>query len=291
MEPLHVDHEQVTIAESVGVEGRAAYYGKSGALRDMVPNHLAEVLSLVAMEPPVSLGAEHMRDKQVDLLASIRKMDAKDAVRGQYGPGSINGQPVPGYREEPGVAPASNTETYVAMHVEIDNWRWSGVPFYLRTGKRLSQALTEVVVTFRQPPARLFPKADSSATSPNRLLFNLQPTQSIQLSFGAKTPGLRTDVEEASMNFDFAAGPFGNHAKGYERLLHDAIAGDSTLFQRAEFVEGGWRVVQPLLDAWSGPPQNPFPNYAAGSTGPKEADDLLAAQGHAWHSLETAGDQ
>ena len=284
-----IDHVQITVAESVGVEGRAAFYEKSGALRDMVPNHLAEVLSLVAMEPPVSLSAEHMRDKQVEILASIHKMDPGNAVRGQYGPGLINSEPVPGYREEPGVAPDSNTATYVAMHVEIDNWRWSGVPFYLRTGKRLSQAITEVVVTFRQPPARLFPRADASATSPNRFLFNLQPTQSIQLSFGAKTPGLTTGVEEASMNFDFPAGPFGAHAKGYERLLHDAIAGDSTLFQRAEFVEEGWRMVQPLLDAWSETPQSPFPNYAAGSTGPKEADDLLAAQGHAWHSLETGG--
>ena len=285
-----VDHIQITVAETVGVEKRAAYYETSGALRDMVPNHLAQVLSLVAMEPPISLNAEHMRDKQVELLASIKRVKPEEvpsfAVRGQYGAGSINQAAVAGYREEPGVAADSNTETYVAMKVEIDNWRWSGVPFYLRTGKRLSQALTEIVVTFRQPPARLFPKLGASGQPPNRFLFNLQPRQSIELLFGAKMPGLQTVVDQASMVFNFATGPFGDHAKGYERLLHDVMAGDSTLFQRAGFVEEGWRMVQPLLDAWSGSKAEDFPNYAAGSTGPKAADDLLAAAGHAWHSLE-----
>lgn len=287
-----VDHVQISIAETVGVESRAGFYESSGALRDMVPNHLAQILSLVAMEPPVSFSAEHMRDKQVELLASIRKIEPKDvpdiAVRGQYGPGTLCDKSVVGYREEPSVAPESNTETYVAMRVEIDNWRWSGVPFYLRTGKRLSQAIAEVVVFFRQPPARLFPNGAADSQLPNRLLFNMQPKQSIELRFGAKMPGLKTKVEDGSMIFSFAAGPFGDRAKGYERLLHDVMVGDSTLFQGAEFVEEGWRMVQPLLDFWGDDCHVRFPNYAAGSYGPEEADILLSKFGHAWHSLETA---
>lgn len=285
-----IDNVQITAAEIVGVEGRAGYYEKAGALRDMVPNHMAELLSLVAMEPPVSFSAEHMRDKQVELMESVHKYKPEEvdkfAVRGQYGAGRINGKAVPAYRDEPNVDKASITDTYVAMQVEIDNWRWSGVPFYIRTGKRLSCALTEIVVTFRQPPARLFPDQANSDQSPNQLIFNLQPAQGIQLDFGTKAPGLNTIVNQNSMKFSFPAGPFGNHGKGYERLLHDVMIGNPILFQRAEFVEQGWKMVQPLLDAWSKPPKEDFPNYAAGSTGPKAADDLLAAQGHAWHSLE-----
>ena len=285
-----IDNVQITAAEIVGVEGRAGYYEKAGALRDMVPNHMAELLSLVAMEPPVSFSAEHMRDKQVELMESVRKYKPEDvdrfAVRGQYGAGSINGKPVPAYRDEPNVDKASITDTYVAMQVEIDNWRWSGVPFYIRTGKRLPCALTEIVITFRQPPARLFPSNGQSDKSPNQLIFNLQPAQGIQLDFGTKAPGLNTVVDQNSMKFSFPAGPFGNHGKGYERLLHDVMIGNPILFQRAEFVEQGWKMVQPLLDAWSKPPKEDFPNYAAGSTGPKAADDLLANEGHRWHSLE-----
>jgi glucose-6-phosphate 1-dehydrogenase len=271
-----IDNVQITAAETVGVEGRAGYYEKSGALRDMVPNHLAEMLSLVAMEPPVSFDSAHMRDKQVELLQSIRKWKteevAKFAVRGQYGAGTIKDSPVPGYRTEPGVNPNSITETYIAMQVEIDNWRWSGVPFYLRTGKRLSRALTEIVVTFRQPPARLFPNSDKSNQTPNHLVFNLQPDPGIRMAFGTKAPGLETSVEQGYMSFNFGDGPFKNHGKGYERLFRDVMLGDQTLFQRAEFVEEGWRMVQPMLEAWQQPPQEAFPNYAAGSTGPKVSD-------------------
>ena len=287
-----IDNVQITAAEIVGVEGRAGYYEKSGATRDMVPNHMAELLSLIAMEPPVSFSAEHMRDKQVELLASVRKLKPQDvakyAVRGQYGAGKIADKDVPGYRTEPNVAPDSNTETYMAMQVEIDNWRWSGVPFYLRTGKRLTNAVTEIIVTFRQPPTRLFPNKKQSDKSPNQLIFNLQPAQQIQLSFGARAPGMDTVVNLDSMVYQFPAGPFGNHGKGYERLLHDVMVGNPILFQRAEFVEQGWKLVQPLLDAWQDTPSEPFPNYAAGSAGPKAADDLLAANGHAWHTLESA---
>ena len=289
-----IDNVQITAAETVGVEKRAGYYEKSGALRDMVPNHMAELLSLVAMEPPVSFSAEHMRDKQVELLASVRKIkpeEVKDyAVRGQYGAGKLGGEDRPAYRDEPGVAKASNTETYVAMRVEIDNWRWSGVPFYLRTGKRLACALTEIVVTFRQAPARLFPSTmggeDIGEQPPNKLIFNLQPKQAIVLLFGAKAPGMDTLVEQERMEMNFSTGPFGDHAKGYERLLRDVMLGNTILFQRAEFVEEGWRMVQPLLDAWGAEKAGDFPNYAAGSTGPAAADELLAVRGRAWHSLE-----
>lgn len=285
-----VDFVEITVAETVGVENRAGYYEHSGALRDMVPNHMAELLSLVAMEPPVSFSAEHMRNKQIELLASTRRLKPEDvdkhAVRGQYGPGQISGKDVPGYRQEPNVNPDSQIETYVAMRVEVDNWRWSGVPFYLRTGKRMTRALTEIVVTFRQPPARLFPNKKLSDHSPNQLVFHLQPSPSISLDVGTRAPGLQTVVAPGRMSFEFPSGQFGDHTKGYERLLRDVMLGDSTLFQRAEFVEEGWKMVQPLLDAWQTPPAAPFPNYPAGSAGPKACDELLAQCGHAWHPLE-----
>lgn len=285
-----IDNIQITAAETVGVEGRAGYYETAGALRDMVPNHMAEMLSLVAMEPPVSFSADDMRSRQVDLLRSIQRITPGDvpkyAVRGQYGAGTINGVAVPGYRSEPGVNPESNTETYAAMQVQVENWRWSGVPFYLRTGKRLSEARTEIMVTFKEPPARLFPGDGKAGQPPNQLLFNLQPEQGIRLLFGTKAPGLATTVEQGALDFQFPGGPFGTHGKGYERLFHDVMLGDATLFQRAEFVEEGWRMVQPLLDAWAEPPAEPFPNYPAGSTGPKASDALLDDTCRSWHSLE-----
>jgi glucose-6-phosphate 1-dehydrogenase len=287
-----IDNVQITVAETVGVERRAGYYETSGALRDMVPNHLAELLSLVAMEPPVSFSAEHVRAKQVELLASVHRITPEEvnryAVRGQYAAGQIAGKPVAGYRDEPGVTAGSNTETYVAMQVEITNWRWAGVPFYLRTGKRMTSALTEIVVTFREPPARLFPNSSLSDHSPNQLIFNLQPQQQISLSFGARSPGMDTIVMQDQMSFQFAAGLFGSHGKGYERLLRDVMIGDATLFPSAAFVEQGWKLVQPLLDAWQQPPSKAFPNYPSGSSGPEAANSLLAANGHQWQSLEQA---
>jgi glucose-6-phosphate 1-dehydrogenase len=287
-----IDNVQITVAETVGVERRAGYYETSGALRDMVPNHLAELLSLVAMEPPVSFSAEHVRAKQVELLASVHRITPEEvnryAVRGQYAAGQIAGKPVAGYRDEPGVTAGSNTETYVAMQVEITNWRWAGVPFYLRTGKRMTSALTEIVVTFREPPTRLFPNSGLSDHSPNQLIFNLQPQQQINLSFGARSPGMDTIVMQDQMSFQFAAGLFGSHGKGYERLLRDVMIGDATLFPSAAFVEQGWKLVQPLLDAWQQPPSKAFPNYPSGSSGPEAANSLLAANGHQWQSLEQA---
>ena len=290
-----VDNIQITVAETVGVEMRAGYYEHAGALRDMVPNHLAEVLSLVAMEPPVSFSAEHIRSKQVELLQSIRKWKpeevAANAVRGQYAAGTLQDKPVVAYRNEPDVAEQSETETYVAFKVEIDNWRWSGVPFYLRTGKRLAKAATEVIVTFRQSPAQLHPGADTGGAAPNVLFFNLQPTPGIQLQFGTKKPGLQSDIEKGVMSFAFPQGPFGAHVKGYERLLYDVMVGNPMLFQRADFVEEGWRMVEPLIHAWEQPVKdagNALASYASGSNGPEAADKLLAASGHTWYSLEQA---
>lgn len=284
-----VDSVQITVAETVGLEGRAGFYEKSGALRDMVPNHLAEMLTLVAMEPPVSFSVEHMRAKQVDLLESVRRIKPAEvgryAVRAQYGAGQVDGKTIPAYREESGVEPNTQTETYVALKVEIDNWRWSGVPFFLRTGKSLAKGVTEIAVTFRQAPARLFPDFQCVGRS-NEMVFDMKPGQGIHLNFCARAPGLQTRVMGGDMAFEFPQGPFGTHAKGYEQPLHDAMLGDPMLFASAEFVEQGWRLVQPLLDAWQPTSGGQLPQYAAGSEGPKEADALLAQTGHAWRPLQ-----
>ena len=286
-----ISNVQITVAETVGVEGRAGYYENAGALRDMVPNHLAELLSLIAMEPPVSLSAKHLREKQIEALASVRRPKpeevAADAVRAQYGPGAMDGKNVIGYRQEPGVQPDSSTETFVALRVEFDNWRWAGVPFYLRTGKRLQKAKTEIAVTFREPPSKLFQVSEGSKSFSNQMVFTLQPAPAVALEFAARAPGIRSIVDQQAMSFQFAQGPFGEHAKGYERLFHDVMMGDPTLFQQAEFVEQGWCLVQPVLDAWNDSVED-LQFYAAGSAGPQGADALLAATGNSWRSLEDA---
>ena len=285
----NIESVQITAAETVALEGRAGYYEKSGALRDMVPNHLAEILSMIAMEPPVSLSAGHIRSKQSELLESVKQLTpgeiAKSVVRGQYGQGEIMGQQIKAYLSEPGVAANSTTETYVALRLEIANWRWAGVPFYLRTGKALSRAVTEVIIDFREAPVALIPSMDKESRS-NRLIFELSPKQGIRLRFASKAAGALLRTQEAEMSFQFSQGPFGDHAHGYEGLLHDVMAGNPTLFQSADFVQAGWSIVQPVLDAWSQLGGVPLEVYPAGSSGPRSADELLQADGHAWHSLE-----
>jgi glucose-6-phosphate 1-dehydrogenase len=284
-----IDSVQITASETVGVEGRADFYEQSGALRDMVPNHLMELLSHIAMEPPVSFSVEHMREKQLELLESVRPIARREvgryAVRGQYTAGKVGRKPVPAYRREAGVSPRSQTETYVALKLEIDNWRWAGVPFFLRTGKSLAKSVTEIAVQFRPAPARLFPNIELCTAPPNQIVFEMKPRQGIHMTFCARAPGLENKVMAGDMAFGFPEGPFGSNAKGYERPLRDAMLGDPILFPSAAFIEQGWSLVQPLLDAWSTGKAAAVPTYAAGSQGPKEADALLARTGHRWRPL------
>jgi glucose-6-phosphate 1-dehydrogenase len=285
-----IDNVQITASETVGVETRADFYEQTGALRDMVPNHLMELLSHIAMEPPVSFSVDHMREKQVELLESVRRIKPREvsrhAVRGQYGAGSIGQKRIRAYRSEEGVKPRSRTETYVALMLEIDNWRWSGVPFYLRTGKSLAKSVTEIAVQFRPAPGRLFPNSAAKMVPPNQIIFEMKPKQGIHMTFGARAPGLENNVMPGDMAFEFPSGPFGDSAKGYERPLRDAMRGDPILFPSAAFIEQGWKLIQPLLDAWSAKKGGTIPQYAAGSQGPRKAAALLARTGHQWRPLK-----
>ncbi len=282
----YVDHVQITVAEAIGVEGRGGYYEQAGALRDMVPNHIFQLISLVALEPPISFDADAVRDEQSKVLRAIQPMAPEDvltkAVRGQYGAGRIGDRHLVDYRQEDRVDSLSKVETFVAMKVEIDNWRWKDVPFYLRVGKALPQRLTEIVVQFRRPPFALFRDTTIMDLDPNQLVIRVQPDEGISLSFGAKIPGATMRIGSVDMDFDYSD-HFGSEvATGYERLLHDAFLGDQTLFQRADMVEAGWDVVQPVLDVWGALAARDFPNYAAGTWGPKESVDLLARDGRRW---------
>jgi glucose-6-phosphate 1-dehydrogenase len=284
-----IDSVQITAAETVGVEQRGGFYETAGALRDMVPNHLFQLLSLTAMEPPISFDADAVRDKQAEILHAVQVPRPEDvmnmAVRGQYGQGTAGEERLSAYRTEPRVSPSSNTETYAALRLEIDNWRWSGVPFYLRTGKRLPRRATEIAIQFRRSPFVLFRKTKIADLQTNRLVIHIQPDEGISLRFGAKVPGPVMQLGLVNMEFDYARDFGRSHSTGYERLLYDCMIGDATLFQRADMVEAGWRVIQPVLDAWSAVPARSFPNYAAGSWGPTEADELLARDGRSWRPI------
>jgi glucose-6-phosphate 1-dehydrogenase len=282
-----VDSIQITVSEKIGVGDRGGYYEEAGALRDMVQNHMLQVLSLIAMEPPVSLEAESVRDEKVKLLKSIRPLTredvAKQVVRGQYFAGTINGEPRPGYRQEIKVKTDSNVETYVAIKLFIDNWRWSGVPFYLRTGKNLPMSASEVRIQFRPTPNVLFAAQCGNHLDANALTLRLQPNEGISLRFNGKVPGLSLGVRPVRMHFSYDA-EFGAYTpEAYERLLLEAIAGDATLFIRRDEVETAWQIVDSIRKGWDGKPLTNREFYAAGTWGPIAADDLLAQLSHAWH--------
>ena len=279
----YVDHVQITVAETVGVERRGGYYEHAGALRDMVQNHLFQLLALMAMEPPISFAADAVRDERVKVLNAVRALSpaeiAGDTVRGQYAASADGGHV--GYREEPGVAPDSLTETFVALKLQIENWRWADVPFYLRTGKRLAQRVTEIAVQFKRAPFVLFRDTPVECLQPNQLLLRIQPEEGIALRFEAKVPGPRVRLSTVNMDFDYSDYFGATPNTGYETLLYDAMIGDSTLFHRADSVEAGWSVVDPILDAWAASDDG-LRFYPAGSWGPPEADALLERDGRAW---------
>ncbi len=290
-EPLwnhkYIDHVQITAAEPLGLEGRAGYYEESGCMRDMIQNHIMQVMTLVAMEPPVSFSAEAIRDEKVKVLESIRPTAPADAnretVRGQYGPGKIGRNEVLGYRQEEGANPNSLTETYCALRVFIDNWRWAGTPFYLRSGKRLAKPDTEIVIYFKRVPHVMF-KGLPTPPAPNCLVLQVQPNDGIALQFEAKVPGSENRIKTVNMHFRYPEAFVAENPSAYERLLQDCMLGDQTLFIRSDEVEAAWRFVTPIHQGWSeGPPPN-FPNYKAGSWGPAEADEWLRKDGREWHN-------
>jgi len=284
----YVDHVQITVAETVGVGERGAYYDEAGALRDMVQNHLLQVLALTAMEPPISFRADDVRNERVKVLHAIRQPDEgevrRSVVRGQYAAGTMGGEPVPGYRDESTVPGDSSTETFVALRLFVDNWRWADVPFYLRTGKRLPVRASEVVVQFRCAPLQLFREATGAAVGPNVLTVRIQPNEGISLRFTAKVPGAEMRLGTVDMAFDYADYFERQPTTGYETLLYDTLTGDQTLFHRADMVETGWRVVEPVLDVVRADPRALLHDYAAGAWGPPAADTLLEVSGRAWRN-------
>jgi glucose-6-phosphate 1-dehydrogenase len=282
----YIDRVEITAAESIGIEGRGPFYESAGALRDVLQNHVMEVLSFVAMEPPDSFESEAVRTEKLKVWRAIQPIPVEDTVRGQYAAGTVDGQAVIGYRQEDRVNPESTTETYAAMKLQIENWRWAGVPIYIRAGKRLAKRVTEVTVTFKQPPLHLFKSNDpTGAVKANTLKMRIQPDEGISLTFGAKIPGPTTNVKRVEMHFSYAEAFGKSSANGYERLLLDAMLGDGTLFAHRDGVEATWALMTPILEAWAKNPPKDFPNYEAGTWGPDAADALLKKDGRKWHKL------
>ena len=288
-EPLwnrnYIDHVQITASEDIGIGSRAGYYDNAGALRDLVQNHMLQLLTLLCMEPPVDFSADEVRDEKVKVLRAIHAPTAEDvpkiAVRAQYARGNVAGEEVPGYLEEPGVPPDSNTETYAALHLEVDNWRWAGVPMVLRTGKRLARKVTEIAVTLKPVPHLAFREGGSIGVRPNVLVLTVQPNEGVSLSIGAKIPGTRMAIRPVQMEFLYGSAFLSQSPEAYERLILDAMRGDATLFTRNDEVEAQWRICDPIVEVWEQAP-GPLPQYEAGSQGPAEAESLLAGS---WRTI------
>ena len=292
LEPIwnrnHIDHVQITVAESIGVEKRGRFYDATGALRDMVPNHLFQMLTLIAMEPPACFEANATRNEKAKVLDSVRSITPRmDVVRAQYSGGTVNGKLLPAYVQESNVNPASTTETYVALRLLIENWRWAGVPFYLRTGKRLAVKKSEVIIRFKPAPLTLFQDTPVERLTPNDLTLMIQPDEGVSLRFGAKMPGPVMRIGDVEMKFHYSQYFREEAQTGYETLLYDCMIGDASLFQRADNIESAWRIIQPVLDEWKARHNEALPLYSAGSEGPDEANQLIARDGHRWRRLVT----
>ena len=281
-----IDHVQITVAESIGVETRGKFYEATGALRDMIPNHLFQLVAMTAMEPPVSFDAEDIRAKKAEMFKAIHPLTLGDVVRGQYDSGIVGDEKAKAYRAESNVSPDSTVETYAAMRLMIDNWRWAGVPFYLRTGKRLTKRYTEIAIRFKSAPLALFRETPVDELDADWLILRIQPEEGIRLRFNAKRPGPAMALESVAMEFKYKDYFKQAPAVGYETLIYDCLIGDATLFQRADQVEAAWALVEPVLTGWASTTPRHFPNYAAGSEGPSAANDLLARDGRSWRGIK-----
>jgi glucose-6-phosphate 1-dehydrogenase len=284
----YIDHVQITAAEDIGIEGRASYYERAGALRDLVQNHMMQLLALLTMEPPTAFEANRLRDEKLKVLEAIVPPAVSDvpsmAVRAQYGPGVSGGVRVPGYRQEEGVAPDSRTETYAALRLQVSNWRWAGVPFYLRTGKRLARKLTEIAVILKPVPHLAFRSIGSVGAQANQIILTVQPDEGVSVSLGAKIPGPQMRIRPVNMEFRYGTSFLSESPEAYERLILDAMRGDATLFTRNDEIEALWGIVDPILTAWHEDTTSPIPQYPAGSAGPEEANALLE-EGRRWRRL------